>query len=150
MYFPLLANELLQAWQGKRYAAYSASRLYAAARRQVDKAVLYSAGSVIHPALDLAVRMGAARVTLFGADFSYPGDKTHAGWGDGVLGQGFSCARHWVINGHGERVRTQLNFRSYLYGVSEYIAAHPEVMFLNTSKDGALIEGASFHPEFVS
>ena len=150
VYFPLLANELLLAWRGKRYAAYSVSRLYAAARRQVDKAVLYSAGSVIHPALDLAVRMGAARVTLFGADFSYPGDKTHAGWGDGVLGQGFSCARHWVINGHGERVRTQLNFRSYLYGVSEYIAAHPEVMFLNTSKDGALIEGASFHPEFVS
>ena len=43
-----------------------------------------------------------------------------------------------------------MNFRSYLYGVCELIAAHPDVTFFNTSKDGALIEGARFHPEFVS
>ena len=150
VYFPLLERELLEAWRGKRYAAYSVSPLFAAVREQLDKAVLFSAGSVIHPALDLAVRMGPARVTLFGADFSYPGDKTHAGWGDGALGEGLASARHWVLNGRGERVRTQLNFRSYLYGVCELIAAHPDVTFFNTSKDGALIEGARFHPEFVS
>lgn len=150
VYFPFLANELLRAWQGKRYAAYSASPLLATARKSVGKAVLYSAGSVIHPALDLAVRLGADRVTLLGADFSYPGEKTHAGWEDGALGQGFSMARHWVLNGRGERVRTQLNFRSYLYGVTDYIAANPQVTFFNASRDGALIDGAHFHPEFVA
>lgn len=149
VYFPFLVNELLSAWQGKRYAAYSASPLLATARKSVGKAELYSAGSVIHPALDVAVRLGAARVTLFGADFSYPGEKTHAGWEDGALGQGYSMARHWVLNGRGERVRTQLNFRSYLYGVIDYIAANPQVAFFNTSQEGAMIGGTHFHPEFV-
>jgi hypothetical protein len=150
VYVPFLANELLRAWQGKRYAAYSASPLLAAARQSVDKAVLYSAGSVIHPAIDLAVRLGVAKVTLFGADFSYPGDKTHTGWEDGALGQGYAMARHWVLNGRGERVRTQLNFRSYLYGVTDYIAANPQVAFFNASQEGAMIHGAHFHPEFVA
>ena len=49
---------------------------------------LYVGGSVIHPAVDLAVKMGAARITLFGADFAFPMNKTHAGWNDGDLGPG--------------------------------------------------------------
>jgi hypothetical protein len=99
---------------------------------------------VIHPAVDLAVRMGAAQVTLFGADFAFPNDKTHAGWSDGDLGPQLTHARHWVLDGHGGRVRTQLNFRSYLTELERYIARHPQVSFFNTSRDGALIAGTTY------
>ncbi|MBA1242128.1 motility associated factor glycosyltransferase family protein [Pseudomonas japonica] len=144
VYMPLLAPEVLHQWRGHRLASYSPSPVYAALRQRMPKAELAGGGSVIHPAVDLAVRMGAAQVTLFGADFAFPNDKTHAGWSDGDLGPQLTHARHWVLDGHGGRVRTQLNFRSYLTELERYIARHPGVAFFNTSRDGAMIAGTAF------
>lgn len=93
--------------------------------------------------------MGGTRITLFGADFAFPMNKTHAGWDDGDLGPAVAQARHWVRDGNGERVRTQLNFRGYLCVLERYIALHPEVSFLNSSRAGAMIVGTQFNPEFV-
>ncbi|RON49162.1 motility accessory factor Maf-2 [Pseudomonas frederiksbergensis] len=149
VYLPLSDPQVLRAWKGKRYGGYSASPVYASLRRQYPRAELYVGGSVIHPAVDLAVKMGAERITLFGADFAFPMNKTHAGWNDGDLGPGVNLARHWVRDGHGERVRTQLNFRSYLCELERYIAGHPEVRFFNSSRAGALIAGTRFNQEFV-
>ncbi|MDE1164318.1 MAG: DUF115 domain-containing protein [Pseudomonas sp.] len=148
VYLPLLERALLETWQGPRHVAYSASPVYAQLREQQPKGSLYVGGSVIHPAVDLAVKMGAGRVTLFGADFAFPSGKTHAGWGDGELGPQLQAARHWVLDGHGQRVRTQLNFRSYLIELERYIAGHPQVPFFNTSRAGALIAGTRFDPQW--
>ncbi|WP_392886427.1 motility associated factor glycosyltransferase family protein [Pseudomonas migulae] len=149
VYLPLSDPQVLSAWQGARYVGYSASPVYAALRQQLPKAELYVGGSVIHPAVDLAVKMGADRITLFGADFAFPMNKTHAGWGDGDLGPGVSQARHWVLDGNGQRVSTQLNFRSYLCELERYIAGHPQVSFFNSSRAGAMIVGTMFNQEFV-
>lgn len=149
VYLPMSDPQVLKAWKGKRYGGYSASPIYASLRRQHARAQLYVGGSVIHPAVDLAVKMGAGRITLFGADFAFPMNKTHAGWEDGDLGPGVNLARHWVRDGHGERVRTQLNFRSYLCELERYIAGHPEVPFFNSSRAGAMIAGTQFNQEFV-
>lgn len=149
VYLPMSDPAVLRAWKGKRYGGYSASPIYAALREQHPRAQLHVGGSVIHPAVDLAVKMGAARVTLFGADFAFPMNKTHAGWSDGDLGPSVNQARHWVRDGHGERVSTQLNFRGYLCVLERYIAAHSQVEFLNSSRAGALIAGTTFNPEFV-
>ena len=149
VYFPMVMNETLLSWQGKRYAAYSFSRIYDEINKKYPKSRLYSNGSVIHPATDLAVRLGVKTITFFGADFCFPNNKTHAGWNDGVLGESFSTAKHWVLNGEGQRVRTLLNFRSYLCGLERYIAKHPEVHFYNTSRLGAAIDGTDYHPEYV-
>ncbi|MHC8412396.1 motility associated factor glycosyltransferase family protein [Pseudomonas sp. Hz4] len=149
VYLPMSDPQVLKAWKGKRYGGYSASPIYATLRRQHSRAQLYVGGSVIHPAVDLAVKMGADRITLFGADFAFPMNKTHAGWSDGDLGPGVNLARHWVRDGHGERVRTQLNFRSYLCELERYIAGHPEVRFFNSSRAGAMIAGTQFNQEFV-
>lgn len=149
VYLPMSDPAVLKAWRGKRYGGYSASPIYAALREQHPRAQLHVGGSVIHPAVDLAVKMGAARITLFGADFAFPMNKTHAGWSDGDLGPPVSQARHWVRDGHGERVSTQLNFRGYLCVLERYIAAHPQVAFFNSSRAGALIAGTGFNPEFV-
>jgi len=150
VYMPMLDPLVLQAWQGARYAAYSTSPIYQSLREQLPKGELYVGGSVIHPAADLAVKMGAAQITLFGADFAFPGDKTHAGWNDGDLGPQLGAAKHWVLDGHGQRIKTQLNFRSYLCELERFIAGHPQVRFYNSSRAGAIIVGTTFHPEFAS
>lgn len=150
VYVPGQDAAMLEAWQGPRYVGYSTSPLYAHLREQIPKATLHVGGSVIHPAVDLAVKMGAARITLFGADFAFPGGKTHTGWQDGDLGPALSIAKHWVRDGRGNKVKTQLNFRSYLIELERFIARHPEVTFLNTSRDGALIAGADFDPDWTA
>ncbi|MHA3738364.1 motility associated factor glycosyltransferase family protein [Pseudomonas sp. Eth.TT006] len=149
VYLPMSDPAVLTAWQGKRYGGYSASPVYAALREQYPRGQLHVGGSVIHPAVDLAVKMGAARITLFGADFAFPMNKTHAGWSDGELGPGVDQARHWVQDGNGQRVSTQLNFRGYLCVLERYIAAHPQVQFFNSSRAGAMIAGTQFNQEFV-
>jgi hypothetical protein len=149
VYGPMNDPVVMQAWQGTRYVGYSPSPIYATLREQLERGQLFGGGSVIHPAVDLAVRMGAPRITLFGADFAYPMNRTHAGWGDGVLGSPVAQAQHWVLDGFGQRVRTQLNFRRYLGALERYIHDHPEVQFLNSSRAGAMICGTAFNEEFV-
>jgi len=144
VYFPRLDAALLRQWQGARFVAYSQSPLYDSVRQTIVRGELHAGGSVIHPAVDLAVKMGASRVVLFGADFAFPGNKTHTGWQDGALGPALGHARHWVADGRGQRVSTQLNFRSYLTELERYIARHPHVCFFNTSRDGARIAGAEY------
>lgn len=148
VYMPMLDVDTLTGWRGPRYAAYSDSPLYDPVRGALARGHLFVGGSVIHPAVDLAVKMGAGRVTLFGADFAFPGDRTHTGWDDGVLGPQIAAARHWVLDGNGQRVRTQLNFRGYLVELERFIARHPQVAFFNTSRAGALIAGSRFDTEF--
>ncbi len=150
VYVPGQDAEMLEAWQGPRYVGYSTSPLYARLREEIPRATLHVAGSVIHPAVDLAVKLGASRITLFGADFAFPGGKTHTGWEDGDLGPALSVAKHWVRDGRGNKVKTQLNFRSYLIELERFIARHPQVTFLNTSRDGALIAGAHFDPDWTA
>ncbi|MEO4013773.1 MULTISPECIES: motility associated factor glycosyltransferase family protein [Pseudomonas] len=150
VYMPMVDPQVLAAWQGPRYAGYSASPIYQQLRRQWPKGELYVGGSVIHPAVDLAVKMGAAQITLFGADFAFPNNKTHAGWNDGDLGPQLGAAKHWVLDGNGQRIKTQLNFRSYLCELERFIAGHPQVRFYNSSRAGAMIAGTAFHPELAS
>ncbi|MGE8354295.1 MAG: motility associated factor glycosyltransferase family protein [Pseudomonas protegens] len=149
VYLPLADPLVLEGWQGPRYVGYSSSPVFQALRQRLPRAQLHAGGSVIHPTVDLAVKMGGRRITLFGADFAFPQNRTHAGWQDGDLGPQAGVARHWVLDGHGQRVKTQLNFRSYLCELERYIASRPEVAFFNTSRSGAMILGATFHGDFV-
>lgn len=145
VYFPTIDNELIKSWQGKRYVSYSTGELYDDINSQVPKGRLYSAGSVIHPAIDLVVKMGAKTVYLLGADFSFPGNKSHTYWQNEVTGKGahlgVTNTPHWVLNSLNERVPTLLNFRGYLRDLEQYIALHPEVIFYNGSEKGAKILG---------
>jgi len=150
VYLPRLNADVLGAWQGPRYVGYSNSPMYEQIRQQIPRAILFAGGSVIHPAIDLAVQMGAARITLFGADFAFPGDRTHTGWHEGDLGPAANISRHWVLDGRGNKVKTQLNFRGYLIALERYISRHPQVSFFNTSRDGALIVGTTLDPDWTA
>lgn len=148
VYFPMLENQLLGAWRGRRYAAYPPTPLYEQLRREIPKGELHAGGSVLHSAVDLAVKIGARQVVFFGVDFALVGGQAHAGWEAGELAPQFDTS-DWVLNGYGQRVKTLLNLRTYLYALENYIAAHPSVSFLSTCREGALIEGANYHPEFA-
>lgn len=149
VYNPMGINAVLSSWKGPRYGAYEALHMYTELNNKLPRASLYAGGSVIHPATDLAVRMGSSKITLFGADFSYPGDKTHTGWDDGVLGGRACYGRRTVPNGHGQQVRTLLTFCIYLNYMEVYIMNHPDVEFRNSSREGARILGTTYNEEFA-
>lgn len=145
VYFPKLKQEILQWWPGQRFAAYSLSKTYDELHQKFPKLRLFANGSVIHPAIDLAVYLNSPAITLFGCDFSYPHNKTHAFWEDGKLGPSVTNAKqHWVMNGLGEKVATDLNFRGYLLALEHYIHSKPHVIFYNASLDGAAIDGTQY------
>lgn len=150
VYYPTVPTAALLAWQGPRKAAYSRSPMYQALRQEIPKGTLHSGGSVIHPAVDLAVQMGCQQVILLGTDFAFPGELTHSGWADGALGPTASQALSWTLDGHGRRVKTNPNFSAYRTELERYIARHPEVHFWNSSREGAEIAGCSYHPEYLS
>ena len=139
VYFPLVDHRILSCWPGRRFVAYSQGEIYEQICQRYPRGKLYSSGSVIHPALDLAVKSGAARVFLLGTDFSFPGGRSH------VAGAGVSAhtaeTSDWVLSGKGQRVPTTPNFRGYLRDLETYIALHPEIEFINGSVEGAKIEG---------
>lgn len=150
VYFPMLPTQTISAWQGPRYVAYSHSPIYDTLRQIIPRGELHSGGSVIHPAVDLAVKMGVSDVILMGADFAFPGHKTHTGWYDGELGASMQYAKHWVHDGYGNRIATSQNFASYRCELERYINRHPEVRFWNSCRDGAEILGCLYHLEFTS
>jgi hypothetical protein len=148
VYFPIVPHDVLAAWRGTRYAAYAATPLYEPLCREIPKGTLYIGGRVLHAAVDLAVKGGATRLLLFGADFALVGERTHGGWESGFLVPHFATS-DWVLYGNGNRIRTYPNLRSYLCALEYYIAAHHSVTFFNTSRKGANIEGTGYHPDFT-
>ncbi|MCL1139665.1 motility associated factor glycosyltransferase family protein [Shewanella pneumatophori] len=144
VYFPTVPTDVIEWWPGPKYNAYSQHVKYDAINKQLTKLRLFSNGSVLHPAIDLAVHLQASDITLFGSDFCYPNNKTHAHWQDGALGLKAEHAKHWVFNGLGEKVATELNFRGYLRSLEQYISAKPDVSFYQSSLSSARIKGACF------
>ena len=152
VYFPVVSGELLSTWQGPRYTAYSTGELYQEINDKHPKGRLYCAGSVIHPAVDLSVKMGAKTVLLLGADFSFPEGKSHTFWQEeesvDAIHISTKQTTHWVLNGFNERVPTLLNYRGYLRDLEDYISLIKHVKFLNGSKKGALIANTQIWTEF--
>jgi hypothetical protein len=145
VYFPVVSGELLSLWQGPKYTAYSTGELYQEINDIHPKRRLYCAGSVIHPAVDLSVKMAAKNVLLLGADFSFPDGKSHTYWQDENSNNSMHLSTektsHWVLNSLNERVPTLLNYRGYLRDLEDYIELIKGVDFYNGSSKGALIRG---------
>ncbi|WP_227006711.1 motility associated factor glycosyltransferase family protein [Shewanella donghaensis] len=145
VYFPHSNPDVINSWKGKKFNAYSNRPIFDECHKNSPKIRLYTNGSVIHPTVDLAVQLGLQEISLYGCDFSYPHNKTHAYWQDGVLGPSINLKKnHWVLNGHNQRVPTDLNFRAYLRYLEIYILAKPEIKFYQSSKLGAKIAGTHY------
>ncbi|WP_303510046.1 motility associated factor glycosyltransferase family protein [Motilimonas sp. 1_MG-2023] len=143
VYFPRMSPDTLSQWLGPRYQAYSTSSLYDDVNQKCPRLRLFSGGSVIHPAIDLAVKMSAAEVILFGADFGYPSNKTHAFWPSNFdVPAVNSTVGHSVMSWRGNKISTLPNLRGYLRDLEDFIELHPEVNFYSASSLGAKIDGA--------
>lgn len=146
IYFPVVNPEILAHWPGQRYTSYPDTPLYQQLSDRYPKAKLFSSGSVLHPAVDLAVQMGAGKVILAGADLSYPANQSHV-TGCSVLSAPSGTGRHWVTNGFGEKVPTSLSFRGFLRDLEDYLVHQNKVTFINAGKKGAAIRHTSYLEE---
>ncbi|OOZ36448.1 motility associated factor glycosyltransferase family protein [Solemya velesiana gill symbiont] len=148
VYYPTSHLDALNAWPFRRMTAYSNHEFYQEIRKSHPKGVLLTFGSVIHCAIDLAVKMGTRNIALAGADFSFPSGKSHAEGAPhcrNVLDLNAQQAdRYWVFNHAGDKVPSKPNMISYLRDLEEYIRHHPQVEFTNLSRDGAHIEGTHY------
>jgi len=146
VYLPMVHGDALRVWPGRRLTFYSSDPVYENMRNFCSKGLLFDSGSVLHPAVDLAVKMGAQKVILLGADFAFPTGRSHV-VGCHVLSER-RCALdegvHWVLDGYGERVATAPSYRGYLRDLERYIGQHTDVFFVCGSRSGARIEGTSF------
>jgi len=142
-YDPVVHPPVLERWPGRRLAFYRDHPRYAALRDEQPKADLWTSGSVLHAAVDLAVRAGASRVELLGADFANLHGRSHVSGAAWERSVGARRGReHWLANGRGERVPTQPNLIGYLRDLERYVARHPDVTFVQTSPESAAIAGA--------
>jgi hypothetical protein len=152
VYFPVVQSDLLSCWQGPRYTAYSMSQLYSSINKVHAKGRLFCCGCVLHPSVDLAVKMGATKVLLLGADFAFPGKKTHTHCNNEPekisSQQSAEQTKHWVLDGKNERVPTLLCYRGYLRDLEDYIELIKGVTFYNGSDKGALIRGTTLWKKF--
>jgi len=147
VYFPVVNNQVLLSWPGPRYVAYSRNTIYDELMALYPRAQLYSAGSVIHPAVDLAVKMGGKCIHLFGVDLSFPGGVSHT---EGVPGSKPTYQvgmQREVMNGEGNMVPSWPNMIGYLRDLERYIANNNSIRFINMSRKGAVISGTRYSDE---
>ena len=104
---------------------------------------------MIHPATDLALKLGCNRITFFGADFGFPWGKTHATWKNDELLHYDTRGKVYVLNGNREKIPSTSSFTSYLRYLEHLMKKNPEINWYNSSKSGADIEGAILDPEII-
>lgn len=144
VYFPTVHSSALQCWQGDRFTAYTEGSIYRELQKKQPKGVLFSAGSVIHPAVDLAVKMGAVKIIFIGADFGFPDGTSHAEGCPVRIEIPKDSCRVEVINGHGRYIATWSSLLGFLRDLESYIARYPGISFLNMSRNGAVIHGTDY------
>lgn len=144
VYFPNVERAVLENWPGKRFCSYSLTKMYNEISHKINKTPLFCAGCVIHPAIDLAIKLQAKNIFLLGADFSFTHNKSHATASKTDKGiHTLNEAHHWLLNSLGEKVPTMANYKGYMRDLERFIATKPEVNFINGSELGATIEGTT-------
>jgi hypothetical protein len=148
VYDPVVARSALERFPGRRLVAHGEGPRHARLRREIPRGTLWSSGSVLHAAVDLAAKMGAREIVLVGADFATPGGQSHVdgfAWKKQIADRGSRGL--FVLNGVGTRVPSLANLIGYLRDLERYIARHPEIRFVNASRSGARIEGTHYDDE---
>ncbi len=145
VYTPLVHNDILKLWPGRRLTSYTFESIYHDVKARFPKGELFVAGSVSHPAVDLAAKIGAQTIYLFGADFGFPGGKIHANTeAPADFYAAASQAGASAMDGHGKRIPTMTSFNGYRLGLEHYIGRNSAIRFINASRDGAHIQGTTY------
>ena len=146
VYFPSVDPSVVQCWPHARYVAYTTHKRFKALRERVAHTSLFTSGSVIHPATDLAVRMNPTTVYLAGADFGYPFDATHVSSSAFCKPSPKANASGLTVTSYaGDSVPTEMNFLSYYRDLENFIASKfcKDCKFINLGQFSARIAGVS-------
>ena len=149
VYFPMVDPGVVQLWPWTRHAAYTAHDRFDALRARLPRTSLFSSGSVIHPAIDIAVRFGSSTIYLAGADFCHAFACTHAG--DSAFNQvldGDTIGAPTVTDYRGRSVPSMLNLISYYRDAEAFIASHRSRgrRFINLGQYSARMHGVAHEP----
>jgi hypothetical protein len=144
VYVAEIQNSTLVAWPGPRFVAYLDRPRYDDLRARYPRQNLWTEGTVTHSAIDLAVQCGAARVSLFGLDFGYPGGVSHATGTPDFMRVRKGDHGRTLLDGWGNVISSDLNLMTYLRDIEQYIELHPEVEFFRADRRGASLEGATW------
>jgi len=149
IYFPSANSDVVAAWQHRRYSAIGGHSRFESYSRNKPSTILFSSGSVIHPAVDLAVRSGAENIYLAGADFGFPFELTHASDSPFAVDRKTVYAEGQTVrNYQGEEMPSQINFISYFRDLENYISKQVVrgVNFYNLGHHSAKIRHVSCVP----
>ncbi len=132
VYEPVVTPSFIEAWPGPRF--YSVNNL------------LWSKGTVTHTAVDLAVKMGAASVTLVGVDFCHPKLKSHAKDAPDHYDVNAEIPASLIptIDGNGEMTHTIPCLSMYHRHLESFIKDHPQVKFYKRGRAGVPLMGATW------
>ncbi len=141
VYFPITPTEVLAGHRGRRVSARFGRCFEPPRPDSPTQPELFASGSVLHPATDLAVRMGAGEVVFYGADFGFPNGASHVRGSAFYRAEPNSESGVWVLGADDERIPSQPNLVGYLRDLERYIERRPQVRFVNAGTRGARIAG---------
>ncbi|CAH0118008.1 hypothetical protein PAE9249_00473 [Paenibacillus sp. CECT 9249] len=108
----------------------------------------FSNSTVTGTAIQAAVYMGCSQVILAGQDLSYPNEQFYTEGVDHIseirIKTVLTKADQWVNNVNGGKNKTNKKMLNTLRDVEALLTLFPGVEFINTSKNGANIKGASW------
>ena len=104
----------------------------------------YADGTVTSLAIEVAVKLGAMRIDLYGVDLSYPNGMSPASGTPDLHKMDTDCMRR-VPSVDGGEVPTQENMVIYIDDICKQVAAYTDVLFVNYSNHGAVIDGTKWY-----
>jgi len=144
VYFPVVSKRVLVLWKGARFTAYGQHKIYEKMTAQYPKGCLFAAGTVVHAAIDLAVKMSVGEIVLAGVDYAFSNELQHA---SGVRSRDIlvpETGEYVVFNGYNEKIQSSPSLIGFLRDTEHYITCHPDVKFYNMSRSGAEIKGTTY------
>lgn len=143
---PLIADCLtnrtyMDLYRGPKYYIYSEGAALVVGKDKVVGDIWSYGGTVTSMALEVALKMGAKKVYMIGADLAYPEGVTYANGVGHDVGK-WNRSEETVISVDDKIIPTSVVFREYKFMIENQIAEHPEVEVINRSLHGAYLKGA--------
>ncbi|MFT6928476.1 MAG: hypothetical protein ACJAZP_004129 [Psychromonas sp.] len=140
-------HKCIKKWRGDRYFTHLTDPSYDHFNKVLPATRLSIFGSVIHPAMHIALAKGAKKIYIMGCDFGFPNEQAHAELNNDEYALPF--INETVINGYGQEIGTDKQYRTFLVGMEQMMFVHPKVDYINCSRIGARITGARYLTEEV-
>lgn len=143
---PLIADVLanhryMELYRGSKYYIFSGGAALVIGKNKVIGDIWSFGGTVTSMALEVALKMGAKKVYLIGADLAYPGGVTYANGVGHDVGK-WTRNEETVVSVDDKIIPTSVVFREYKYMIENQIAEYPGVEVVNRSLHGAYLKGA--------